>query len=204
MSENGMIQYYRPSGAIWAHNATADDQYPDESRPWKIETVKDPEDPENLKMVLKAKEEKQLLKTTHELLKRANLLSEQAYFDGVKLDQVAKLNEKGTEVDHFPGEATARFLYKLDGVPVDGAGAKSYAFFNPGDSDPELKDLGSSLRLTFVNKCQRSNVDLTPNSLHIQKMVLQLTGTLPYRLRTVTSTSVPLTWNSTAPAIKEN
>lgn len=138
MSENGMIQYYRPSGAIWAHNATADDQFPDERRPWKIETIKDPDDLENLKMVLQPEQEKQLLKSTEELFKRADLLSDQAYFAGVELDQVAKLNKKGTVVDHFPGEATARFLYKLDGVPVDGAGAKSYAFFNPVDDGSEL------------------------------------------------------------------
>lgn len=138
MSNHGMLQYYRPSGAIWAHNAAADDQFPDEIRPWKIETVKDPDDPGNLKMVLQPEQEKQLYKSTEELFKKAELLSEQAYFAGVELDQVAKLNEKGTEVDQFPGEATARFLYKLDGVPVDGAGAKSYAFFNPGDRSPEL------------------------------------------------------------------
>lgn len=138
MSEKGMIQYYRPSGAIWAHNVMADDQYPDESRPWDIETIKDSEEPDNLKMILKAEEEKRLFKRSNELFRKAELLSEQAFFAGVELDQVTKLNEKGTEVDHFPGEATARFLYKIDGVPVDGGGAKSYAFFNPGDGDVEL------------------------------------------------------------------
>ena len=152
MSKYGMIQYYRPSGAIWAHNAIADDQFPDESRPWKTERVKDVDDQENLKMVLKREEEKRIFKISQELFKKADLLSERAYFDGVELDQVVKLNEKGIEVDHFPGEATARFLYKIDGVPVDGAGAKTYAFYNPGERSPELTGIYHAWRKITESK----------------------------------------------------
>ena len=146
----GEIQYYRSSGALWVHSFVADDKYPDERRPWKVEQIKDDEDPENSKLVLSKEEQKKLAERTEELFEKTKLLSKQAYFSGVELDQVTRLDEKGKEVERFSGEANVRFLYKLDDIPVEGGGAKSYAFYNPGESEHEL---------TGIYHCWRETVD---------------------------------------------
>jgi len=150
VSKAGEIQFYRPSGGLWVHSFVADDKYSDERRPWKVEQVKDDEEPENLKLVLPKKEQKKLADRTVELFEKTKLLSKQAYFSGVELDQVTRLDEKGKEVERFPGEANVRFLYKLDDIPVEGAGAKSYAFYNPGEREYEL---------TGIYHCWRGTTD---------------------------------------------
>ncbi|MGE3266994.1 MAG: hypothetical protein AB7I51_17455 [Methylocystis sp.] len=58
---------------------------------------------------------------------------------GIKhLDQVAKLDAKGREIERGVGEASARFLYRLETIDVAGPGAKTYAYFNPGADAPKF------------------------------------------------------------------
>lgn len=140
-NKNGEIQYYRSSGALWIHSFVADDKYPDERRPWRVEQVKDEADPENSKFVLTPEVQKILVRQTDALFEKTKLRSKQAYFSSVDLDQVSRLDEKGKEVERFPGEANVKFLYKLDDIPVEGGGAKSYAFYNPGRNEHELSGL---------------------------------------------------------------
>ncbi|THB74035.1 MAG: hypothetical protein D3926_22730 [Desulfobacteraceae bacterium] len=135
---DGEIQFFRASGSIWADTARADEKYPDECRPWKVMEVKDKNDPENSNLVLVKAEEKRLAKQSEQLFKEAGLLSAEAFFSGVTLDQVAKLDEKGKQTERAVGEANARFLYRLDGIEVDGPGAKTYAFYNPGKNSHQF------------------------------------------------------------------
>ena len=141
MSPAGEIQYYRPSGALWAQNIAADKAFEDERRPWKVEKERDETDPDNYKLVLAREEQEMLAELTAGLFNEAGLMSEQATFAGVELDQVASRPEKRGEEALFAGEANVRFLYRLENVPVDGAGAKSYAFFNPGEEGPVFSGL---------------------------------------------------------------
>ena len=138
ISKQGVLQYYRPSGAIWARNVAADESFKDERRPWKTEKVADEEDKENFKLVLPESIEKELTKKTQALFGDAKLLGKQAYFSDVSLEEISELNKEGKEIERFPGEATVRFLYKLERVAVDGAGAKSYAYFCPINNKPKL------------------------------------------------------------------
>jgi hypothetical protein len=135
LSERGEVQFYRPSGAIWAHDSTADEEYPDERRQWKVTEIRDKEDPDDVKLVLEEDQKKILANQATEVLKKIGMLGKEAYLADVELDQIARLDEKGTETKRFAGEANVKFLYELEGVKVGGPGAKSYAFFNPGDEE---------------------------------------------------------------------
>lgn len=132
MGPDGEIQFYRPSGSLWVEDTRADKGYPDERRPWKVVEVPDENDPNNSKLVLIESDENRLARQAGELFEEAGLISSEASFAGVALDQVAQLDAEGKEVGRFVGKANARFLYCLDGVEVDGPGAKTYAFYNPG------------------------------------------------------------------------
>lgn len=132
VSDRGEIQFYRPSGALWVRDAKASDEYTDEKREWNVVEAQDDEDPGNTTLALSGDEQERLAKETAGIFEKTGLLGKGAYFAGVELDQVAKHGKEGKTEERFAGEANVRFLYKLDGVSVDGGGAKSYAFFNPG------------------------------------------------------------------------
>ncbi len=140
--EAGEIQFYRPSGALWARNALANREYQDERRPWKqLEKVADPDTREGEKLALVKEAEELISSLAKALLTRASLLAREATFAGVSLEQFARLDAKGKEVERLAGEATARFIYSLDGIRVEGPGAKTYVFFNPGDNGPRATGL---------------------------------------------------------------
>lgn len=141
VSKRGEIQFYKPSGSIWISNTILDDKYKDERRDWNVIEIKDPDDPGNSKLVLVETERKKLSEQTKELFQKADILTEEAYFCDVELDQVAQLDNEGKQIGLFAGEATVKFLYKLDGIQVDGPGAKSYAFYNPGMREHELSGI---------------------------------------------------------------
>lgn len=142
ISRKGEIQYYKPSGSLWVINNRIDKKYSNERRNWKnIIKIQDPDDPQNIKLALAKKEQKKLFLQSKELFRRANLLSRESYFYGVDLDQASKLNEQGKEVGRFAGEANVKFLYKIDDIKVEGPGAKTYAFYNPGKRKHELKGI---------------------------------------------------------------
>lgn len=131
-SADGEIQFFRASGSLWSETTRADDQYSDERRPWKVVKAADPSDPTNSRLVLIESEAKLLAKQAEELFMEAGLLSPEAFFAGVNLDQVAKLDAEGKEIERSAGQANVRFLYRLDEIEVDGPGAKTYAFYDPG------------------------------------------------------------------------
>ncbi len=140
-SDRGHIQYYRPSGALWARNGLIDKQYKDERRPWKVIKNDNPKDPDDYLLSLDKADQSKLVQSASGIFKKANLLGEEAYLAGVEVEQVTQFNEKGKELGRFPGEATVKYLYRLNGIKVLGSGAKSYAFFNPGDKSPQLSGI---------------------------------------------------------------
>jgi hypothetical protein len=141
VNEHVEIQYYRPSGALWVHDSKADSKFKDERRPWKVIETEDPESKNDILLVLDKKEQEKLAEQTKTMLQKAELLVEEAYFAGVELDQVARLDKEGNEVERFAGEANVRFLYQLGGIPVDGPGGKTYAYFNPDEDAYEFTGL---------------------------------------------------------------
>jgi hypothetical protein len=129
ISKAGEVQYYRPSGALWARNSAAGRAFDSEIRPWtNLETAggKDP------KLVLPAAAARGMAAQAQAIMEEGGLSSKHAFLAGVDLEQVAVLNPKGEEERPQAGEAIARFLYRLEDIMVDGGGAKSYFFFNPG------------------------------------------------------------------------
>jgi hypothetical protein len=86
----------------------------------------------------------------------AGLLSAQARFSSVTLDQVAKLDAKGQEIERGVGEASVRFLYRLESIDVAGPGAKSYAYFNPGADAPKFVSAYHAWRPVKDSRCIRA------------------------------------------------
>jgi hypothetical protein len=146
VGERGGIQYYRPSGGLWATNHAANGAFEDERRPWKVVAEKSREDPESPDLKLDPVEQRGLSEHATALLRKAELMPEQAYFAGVELEQVAQLDEKGSEVARFAGEATVKFLYRAQEIQCDGPGAKTYAFANPGTGGPQFTGFFHSWR----------------------------------------------------------
>jgi len=149
IAKEGMIQFYGPSGALWARNFIADSKYKDERRPWKTEKIDTDDDYD---LLLPESAQKKLVSEAQEVLKESEMLSEYSYFVDVSLDQITKLDESGKEIERFPGEATARFLYRIDNIPVEGGGAKSYLFFNPTKEGHELTGLYHAWREPMESK----------------------------------------------------
>ena len=138
--ENGSagVQFFRASGSLWAQDGRADACFPDERRPWRVVDEPDRDNPKNSRLVLPAEERKRLVQHAENLLAEAGLLSEATRLSSVSLDQVARLDAEGREIERGVGEANVRFLYRLESIDVAGPGAKSYVFFNPGADAPRF------------------------------------------------------------------
>jgi hypothetical protein len=127
-SKLGDITFFHASGAIWARDATATQGTTNELRKWEgqVETTIDGQ-----RTALNADAAKKLIAQTRTLLEPLSLIGKEAATAAVQLDQVAQLDAKGNEIAHGAGQATVKFLYAVDGVPVRGAGAKTLAFAEP-------------------------------------------------------------------------
>lgn len=184
VSKQGEIQFYKPSGSIWINNTILDDKYPDERRDWNVIETQDRDDPNNSKLVLVESEQEKLYAQANELFKRANILVKEAYFSGVDLDQVAQLDDNGKEVGRFAGEANVKFLYKLDDIQVDGPGAKSYAFYNPGMDKHELNGIYHAWReVVGVRKISMLSMEETIEKTIAQDRELVLYNEKQYSIR---------------------
>lgn len=138
VSKEGLIEFYGPSGAFCARNVAADSKYKDEKRSWKTETRKTDEGPE---LILDEKAKSSLEADANDILKEMELTSDHSYLEGISLEQVGIFKPDTKEEELFSGEATVRFLYQLDKIPVEGGGAKSYLDFHPKDDGGELVGL---------------------------------------------------------------
>lgn len=126
--ERGEIEYFHASGAVWARDATAVQAGGNELRKWgglkKAKTGGN-------RMSLNVDASRRLIGQARELLEATGLIGKEVASEAIQLDQVARLNAKGQEVAHGAGQATVKFLYAVEGVPVFGAGAKTLAFAEP-------------------------------------------------------------------------
>lgn len=127
-SANGDITCFHASGAIWARDAMATREGADELRKWEGQTTsRTPGWP----IALNATAARRLLVQATELLEPLGLLGKEVSSRAVQLEQVAQLDAKGKERARGAGQATIKFGYAVDGVPVRGAGGKTLAFAEP-------------------------------------------------------------------------
>jgi hypothetical protein len=127
---NSEVEFYRPSGSLWARDYGATRDYKDERRPWeKTRTLRTDAGPV---VALDETTEKQVAERARSLFEEAGIRSEYAYLADVSVNQVHMLSPDGRK-ELFPGEATARFLYRFGETRVAGPGAKGYAFFHAPD-----------------------------------------------------------------------
>ena len=129
VGQTGEVEFYRPSGALWARDYASSLTYKDERRPWDSKIVKTEEGPA---VALDDASHKRIVGNAEGLFHDAKLRSEHAYLADVVLDQVHSHSPDGKK-ELFPGEATVRFLYRLRDLSVAGPGAKSYVFFQEAD-----------------------------------------------------------------------
>lgn len=127
-SERGEIEYFHASGAVWARDATAARAGRNELRKW--EGVKEGKTGGN-RVTLAADASRRLIGQARELLDSTGLIGREVASQSVSLEQVARLDAKGKEVQFGAGQATVKFLYEVEGLPVRGAGAKTLAFAEP-------------------------------------------------------------------------
>jgi len=127
-SKLGDITFFHASGAVWARDAAAMQGAANELRKWpgQVETGED-----GRRTALNPDAAKKLIAQTRTLLEPLGLIGREVAFEGVQLDQVAQLDSKGTEIAHGAGQATVKFQYAVEGLPVRGAGAKTMAFAEP-------------------------------------------------------------------------
>ena len=129
VSQTGEVEFYRPSGAVWARDYASALDFKDERRSWESTIVQTEEGPQ---VVLTDAVQKRMITSAQALFEEAKLRNEHAFFADVVLDQVHTHSPDGKKAV-FPGEATVRFLYRFQNLPVAGPGAKTYAFFHDVD-----------------------------------------------------------------------
>ena len=135
-SRRGEVQYFVASGAVRARDAEVCRAFSDERRPWEdVEEVADADGP---RYVLGEHTSAVVFQDAGELLRAARLLPDGLGDVDVVLDQWARLDESGREIDRGPGRAVVRAPYSLDGVPFIGAGAKTRLAYEPIDGRPVL------------------------------------------------------------------
>ena len=144
--DSGEIDFYRASGSLWLEDFGADAGYADERRPWNVVEVPDKSVPQGNKLGLSEPEAARLGGQARKMFTKAGLMSSEAFFAGVELEQVSEFDAQGKEVGRFVGKACVRFLYRLGGIEVDGPGAKTYAFYNSGRDWPRLSGAYHSWR----------------------------------------------------------
>ena len=127
-SPRGEIEYFHASGSVWARDATAPNSGKNELRKWP--DVKDSQRGGN-RVTLGPEASRRLVAQSRELLDATGLIGREVASESVQLDQVARLDARGKEVAHGAGQATVKFGYAVEGVPVRGAGAKTMVFHEP-------------------------------------------------------------------------
>jgi hypothetical protein len=131
----GEVQYFSASGAVRARDAEVSRAFSDERRQWTDVHEADG------RYVLGDEVAATLFQDAGELLRAARLLPDGVGAVDVVLDQWARLDESGTELDRGPGRAVVRAPYSLDGWPFIGAGAKTRLAYEPVDGHPVLAQI---------------------------------------------------------------
>ncbi|MFL6140908.1 MAG: hypothetical protein ACJ72N_03420 [Labedaea sp.] len=132
----GEVQYFAASGAVRARDAELCAAFADERRAWA--DVSEVDDGAGPVYVLDELTSALVFQDAGELLRAARLLPDGLGDVDVVLDQWARLDESGTEVERGPGRAVVRAPYSVDGVPFIGAGAKTRLAYEPVGGQPRL------------------------------------------------------------------
>jgi len=171
-SPRGDIHYFHASGAVLARDATAERDQKNEFRKW--EGLQDSENGGN-RMTLSPDISKRMIVQVQEFLEPIGLLGKERVSGAVQLQQVARLNGEGREIEHGAGRATVKFGYAVEGVPVCGAGAKTLAFVEPAAGAPRItgifhvwRILGQAIAVKLPSLEQALGVGLfTDPELHL-------------------------------------
>ena len=113
----GEIEYFPPSGALWARNSKLENQFKDEIREWSdlLEQRKDGE----VFFTFGKDTTKKLIKQAIHLLTDTDLLlgsaREMMQDPVVVLDQFAQLDEEGKEIQHGASTASVSISYAVNG-----------------------------------------------------------------------------------------
>lgn len=128
-SERGDIHFFPASGGLWARDATVGQAAPNELRKWDglVDTQVD-----GHRMALTPDAAKRVLGRADKLLRDLGLVGREVASQTLQLDQVAQLDAKGRQIDHGAGQATVKYQYAVEGLPIRGAGAKTLLFAEPG------------------------------------------------------------------------
>ncbi len=118
-SRRGEVQYFSASGAVRARRA--DVPFGDGTEWTDLEQLSEA-----------------LLIDAGERLREARLLADGLDDVDVVLDQQARLDDVGKELDSGPGRAVVRAGYSVDGFPLIGAGAKTRLAYEPVGGQPTL------------------------------------------------------------------
>jgi hypothetical protein len=132
-SERGDITVFHASGAVWARDATASAKEKSEMRDWPG-LVSGATGSAGGDFALSPDAAKQLISMTDDMLNSFELLGREVGPASVQLEQVGLLDAKGNELERGAGQATVKYGYSVEGIAARGAGAKTLAFAEPGDS----------------------------------------------------------------------
>jgi len=127
--ERGEIEYFYASGGVWARDAAAAQESPGELRRW--DDIHESENGKERRFTLGPDTQSRLISQARELLQGTGLIGKEVDSETVELDQVAHLDGKGQELERGPGQATVKFSYAAEGIPVGGPGAKTLMFAEP-------------------------------------------------------------------------
>jgi hypothetical protein len=127
--KRGEVEYFHASGSVWARDAMSQNSAKNELRKWP--GVKDGKRGP-YRMTLDPESSRRLIGQARELVEASGLIGKEVASEAVQLDQVAHLDAKGKEIAHGAGQATVKFGYAVEGMPVRGAGAKTLVFSEPG------------------------------------------------------------------------
>ncbi|MEN8238454.1 MAG: hypothetical protein ABFR53_04535 [Actinomycetota bacterium] len=133
VGERGEIEYFPASGAVWARDAAAEAAHGDELRRWVGLEKSRTED--GTIYTLNRDTSRGLMEQANALVEAAGLVEREAMRPSIVLDQVEELDEEGQTIQSGAGTATVMTRYSVEGLPVMGAGAKTYIYMEPTRGD---------------------------------------------------------------------
>ena len=135
-SSKGEVEFFRASGAIWASDTTADENFKNEARPWR--NLQETGRGRHRAFTLDRDQSAKLTGSSLEFLKESGLHRDEASRPRIKLDQWAHLNKKGKEIKRGAGTATVQLNYTVEGIAAIGPAAKTMLFAEPVDGTAKI------------------------------------------------------------------
>lgn len=140
---HGQVEIFSASGAVRARNIDQLVRYSDERRNWS-DTV---ESSDKMGRTLGKKSGAKLEEQARQLLDKAGLAAKPDQIR-ITLEQWARLDEAGKELESGVGRALVQYSYAVESIPLIGAGAKTNVHFDPDDKG----EGGTVARFFHVNR----------------------------------------------------